>query len=66
MLQVGMLALGELKVNFQYDSSTAHQRLLEAVKHHLPEQTDEVFAGEKDKSSVPSFNNNQLAYQVIV
>ena len=60
-----MLALGWPKINCQYDSPTAYQRLLEAVKEHLPEGEEEMASTPETCSSPsPTLDNNQLAYQV--
>ena len=55
-----MLALGLPKISFQHETSSAHQRLHDAIKKQLPEEDDQ----EKVKKKQPAQDNDQLAFQV--
>ena len=57
-----MLSLNCPKINFQYKTEGAHERLLESVKAILPEDTGEEKDVSKQKKEEP--NNNAQAFQV--
>ena len=59
MTEVGMLSTGLPKVNLQYEVKDAHQRLVGAVKKHLPDDDGD----ERLKPPSPT-DNNQIAFQV--
>ena len=54
-----MLSLGNPKVNFQFESPGAYDRLLASVQSALPEDEEDI------ESRTPSTSDiNQAAYQV--
>ena len=59
MTEVGMLSTGLPKVNLQYEVKDAQQRLVSAVKKHLPDDDGD----ERLKPPSPT-DNNQIAFQV--
>lgn len=57
--QVGMLTLGSLKINFQYESVSAMERLIKAVESILPEDKQDS-SDKEDKKN----DEQHQAYQV--
>ncbi|ELU06933.1 hypothetical protein CAPTEDRAFT_226169 [Capitella teleta] len=64
--EIGMLSLGCPKVNFQYESADALERLLANVQKLLPDE-EPVDDSEMSRVSTPSQEeNNQLAFQELL
>jgi len=59
-----MISLGSPKVNFQYESPDAHERLLAAVRQFVSEEETESERQGALASPVAGPDNNQLAFQV--
>ena len=60
--QVGMISVGSPKVNFQYNSPDAMERLMVEIRKHITD--DDIEEERKMSSATPSSDNNQQAYQV--